>query len=285
MRLSTTTAFHLREMVCKDIPCGLRLCRACGWNQLERDWRFFLDSSPGGCGVAVTDGEVAGTVATLRYENRFAWVSMVLVDPAVRGQGIGSGLLDHALQILGDVRSVRLDATPQGRMVYQKLGFHDEYPLCRMQAVSPSAAEPPVSIARPITAADLHGLAGTDCAVFGANRGRLLDWLLEGAPEYGWVLETGDGYMLGRHGYSFEHLGPIVATSVEAAQALVSACLPAVAGRPVVIDAPMHSAQWKHWLESLGFVEQRPFVRMFRGENAHPGLPEKQFAIAGPEFG
>jgi hypothetical protein len=39
------------------------------------------------------------------------------------------------------------------------------------------------------------------------------------------------------------------------------------------------------WLESTGFRIERRFLRMRRGENVSPGIPERQFAIAGPEFG
>ena len=67
-----------------DIDAGLRLCRASGWNQLESDWRLFLECNPGGCRVVETEGRVAGTVATLRYEDRFSWISMLLVDPEMR---------------------------------------------------------------------------------------------------------------------------------------------------------------------------------------------------------
>ena len=37
------------------------------------------------------------------------------------------------MSILRGIPSIRLDATPQGRPVYQRLGFEDEYELCRMQ--------------------------------------------------------------------------------------------------------------------------------------------------------
>ena len=43
-----------------------------------------------GIAVAERHGRIVGTVATLPYESRFTWISMVLVDPAERGQGIGT---------------------------------------------------------------------------------------------------------------------------------------------------------------------------------------------------
>jgi hypothetical protein len=109
----------------------------------------------------------------------------------------------------------------------------------------------------------------------------------EGAPDYAWtVRENGilTGYMLGRHGYLFEHLGPIVAASGEAAAELVGACLHHHAGREFIVDAIPHG-DWLQSLEQIGFQEQRPLIRMTRGSGSLPGDPSRLFAILGPEFG
>src|SRR5688572_20198533 len=110
-----------RVMNPADIAAGLALSRAARWNQTEREWELFLRLNPKGCRVAVIDERVVGTVATARYEDRFAWIGMVLVDPAERGQGIGGRLMAEALYVLKDMPSIRLDATPAGHAVYQKL--------------------------------------------------------------------------------------------------------------------------------------------------------------------
>ncbi len=103
------SAVTFREMTAEDIPAGLALCRASGWNQVERDWRRFLETQPGGAIVAERDSRVIGTVATMRYGRRFAWVAMVLVDPAERSRGAGRALLTRGLSLLDDVETVRLD--------------------------------------------------------------------------------------------------------------------------------------------------------------------------------
>ena len=113
-----TLQVSFREMSTADIDAGLRLCRASHWNQTARDWELFLKLSPHGCRVAVKDGLVIGTVTTVRYEERFSWIGMVLVDPAERGQGIGSLLMSEAMDVLNDIPSIRLDATPAGHKVY-----------------------------------------------------------------------------------------------------------------------------------------------------------------------
>ena len=69
-----------REMTEADIPRGLSLCRSSGWNQLASDWEVFLRLSPRGCRVAVDgEGDVKGTVTTIRYGNHFGWIGMLLM--------------------------------------------------------------------------------------------------------------------------------------------------------------------------------------------------------------
>ncbi len=278
-----------REMSRADVAAGLGLCRASRWNQLSRDWECFLKLSPRGCRVAVKDDRVIGTVATVSYQDRFSWIGMVLVDPAERRQGVGSQLMREAFKVLAGQETIRLDATPDGREVYLKLDFVDEYRLSRMEAVvTGRVSRYEFNPARLMTKADLPRVFEMDHQVFGAARDVMLKWMFDGAPEYSWVVvREGEivGYTFGRRGFNFEQLGPVNALDRNTAMQLVSACLINQLGRPFVLDASRHDAEWTRWLESIGFKEQRPFIRMFCGKNNYPGLPENQFAILGPEFG
>jgi ribosomal protein S18 acetylase RimI-like enzyme len=273
---------ELRQMRPADVGDGLRLSRGAGWNQAVSDWRWFLDWNAVGCRVAVRGEAVVGTVATLRFEKRFGWVSMLLVDPAERGRGIGSALLREALRLLADVETARLDATTAGQAVYEKHGFLPEHPLVRMRRNAAAALDAPAGV-RPMEASDLPRILEFDRAVFGADRRALLYNLYATAPEYAFMAESG-GYSFGRHGFLSEHVGPVVATDEGAARGLVSCCLARNRGRKFSIDARC-GASWTQWLEGLGFAAERPFLRMYRGRNAWPGMPERQFAITGPEFG
>lgn len=272
-----------------DIPAGLSLCRAAGWNQLARDWELFLSLNPVGCRVACDDsGTVVGTVTTVRYQDHFSWIGMVLVDPACRKQGIGLALLKKSLELLQKEDTVKLDATPAGRAIYLKMNFVDEYPLSRMLCTGVSGYQLPVTVARPAQPSDLSGILELDRDVFGADRSAMLSWNRKDSPQLAWVTAAGariTGYCFGRQGYNFTHIGPVVAEDTDLAIHLVSAALQHCLGKPVILDVIHHTAGWLTWLSSLGFVEQRPFIRMFRGSNAWPGVPGKQFAILGPEFG
>lgn len=278
-----------RDMWPTDIAAGLELCRASRWNQLQQDWEMFLALSPTGCRVAVKDGRVVGTVTTVSYQDKFSWIGMVLVDPAERRQGLGTKLLQEALNILDWQQSVGLDATPAGREVYLKLGFVDECRLSRMETVvSSGIARGDQNPARRMVERDWQAVCELDQRVFGANRRTLLEWLFDAAPEYAWVIRRDEkllGFTLGRHGFNFEQLGPIIAEDREVAAQLVSACLAEQTGKTFILDATLHDEEWGQWLESVGFREQRPFIRMFRGEVPVRQESKWQFAILGPEFG
>jgi hypothetical protein len=244
-----------------------------------------------------------GTVTTVNYENRFAWVGMVLVDPEARGQGVGTRLLQGALSILRGIASIRLDATPQGRPVYQRLGFEDEYELCRMQLIgvasdrldssqeslglSPGQAGE-LSV-RPMKTEDLAGVNETDRRIFGADRHEILHWALQQAPEYAWIASRSagiEGYCFGRHGFNFDQVGPVHSQNQLVSQQLVAACLSsAKPGTRFIVDPLLHSPSWLEWLRLAGFVHQRPFTRMSLGANRHAGVPEEVWTILGPEFG
>lgn len=285
--MAGTAGAAIRTMTLDDVQAGLRLCRAARWNQTERDWQHFLAEAPDGALVAEENGIVIGTVATLPY-GAFSWISMVLVDPAARGKGIGSTLLERGLALIPDAVVARLDATPLGEPIYRKLGFTAEYGLQRWFLDGGRARGRPLSGARPLDASDWPALLDMDVRTFGASRARLLRRLASDAPEYAWVLGSDRGlrgYLFGRHGHVREHLGPLVARDREAASALVESGLAVVADRAVFIDVPEDQQAFRAFLIAAGFAVERPFLRMCRGRLATPGDPSAIFAIAGPEFG
>ena len=270
-----------RTMTRNDIDAGLALCRSAGWNQLENDWKLFLELNPGGSRVAVDEnGKIVGTVSTIAYEDHFSWIGMVLVDPGKKRQGIGTQLLREALKILEKQETVKLDATPAGREVYLKLGFTDEYTLSRMILLNEHKLQNQ-SNAHNTTEKELQKILQTDREVFGASRKELLNRLYKNYPELSF--STNNSYSFGRNGYNFTQIGPVIADNPDDAKHLITEALNNSEG-PMVIDV-MDSSPVKQWLTSLGFTEQRKLIRMYRGKNAWPGIPAKQFAILGPEFG
>ncbi len=278
----------LTTMTASHIGGGLRLCRACGWNQLEEDWRVFLDT-PGSGGVAMArPGAVLGTATWIRYGS-LAWIAMMLVDPAARGAGLGAKLLAEALSRVAHVPCVGLDATPAGEPLYRRFGFESHSSLIRITATIDSALFPErARAARRMVEGDLPAVCRWDRAVFGADRSRLLAALLARAPECAWVVGGAAGlrgYSFGRPGHLYCQLGPVVAADLEAARDLAAGCFSCIPSRKVAIDASAAAGEWLVFLRSVGFVEERCFARMYLRGYVPPGVPSAQYAIAGPEFG
>jgi hypothetical protein len=230
---------------------------------------------------------VIGTVATLRYQERFSWLSMLLVDPQQRRAGVGTVLLSEGLDLLSGEACVRLDATATGRELYQQHGFCDEHSISRLTLSAPVGRAAPDSNVSRMSEQDFRAVLAEDRRIFGADREVVLRSLYERSPEYAYVVKNTDiqGYCFGRPGFLYHQLGPIVAREEGAARALISQCVCNGSGRRLGIDVPQHSPSWLDWLKAQGFSEERSFVRMYKGRHRYPGLPEKIYATVGPEFG
>ena len=278
-------SIRLRLMSNNDIPEGIHLKDIAGWNQTAVDWERFLSASPEGCFVAEYGGRVVGTSTTIVYEGRFAWIGMVLVDPQYRGRGIGTALLECAIQYLGsrNVLSIKLDATAQGKLLYEKLGFVSEYRVERW-LLKRQADEKPVQKVY----VGIEDVLELDREIFGADRSELLRSLAEDAPDFTMVARHEAevvGYTFGRRGSRANHLGPWMASNEVVAATLLDEFLYRSDRELVFVDCVSQN----HWavplIKARGFVFSRPLTRMFRGTNDYPGRPELLCAILGPEFG
>ncbi|MGA7339084.1 MAG: GNAT family N-acetyltransferase [Terracidiphilus sp.] len=276
---------RFREMTGEDIPRAIELKDAAGWNQTAADWRRFLSASPEVCIAAERDGQVIGTSACMVYENRFAWIGMVIVDARHRGKGIGTALLEKAVQYL-DARGIecaKLDATPQGKIVYGKLGFVSEYEIERW-----ALNRDPQAKTTACTPTEIEDLLVFDRDIYGADRAALLCSMHEAAPEFTRIARRGeeiDGYAFGRHGSLADHLGPWVARSRDTAEKLLVDFLRHSSRERVFVDCVARNSWAIPVLRNHGFQFSRPLARMYRGKNLFAERCERLGAIVGPEFG
>lgn len=283
-------ALSLRPLAVADIPLGLALSSAAGWNQTAADWQTLLALSRAGSLSAYWDGQAAGTVTTVSYGQSLHWIGMVLVRENFRRKGIGTALLRGALEAVKDEGAVGLDATPAGKALYDTLEFSEVYRLGRWLREPFQAALPGEigSAIEPMLAADLPAVCAYDQEVFGADRAPLLRALRAGAAGLAWLARRQGrtiGYCLGRFGRLYAHIGPVVADDTPTAQALLLCALDAAGEWRTIVDTTFHRPEWNEWLRALGFAEQRPFMRMRLGAWALPVTHGKQLAVAGPEFG
>jgi GNAT superfamily N-acetyltransferase len=276
---------HIRPMTVADLPLGLRLSRQAGWNQIEADWRRFLELQPDGCFVAEWDGIAAGTTTTCLFD-AVAWIAMVLVEESLRGRGIGSALLDQALEFLDRRRvpTIRLDATPLGRPLYERLGFSEQFRLARYEGILPAAA--PVAGVEGALPEHYPELAALDEGATGTDRRRLLVRLFAEDPGSVRIVRRGDGvagFLAARPGYRALQLGPGIATA-EAGPLLFADAWHRYAGQRVFLDIPVANEAAAWLAETAGLAVQRYLTRMCRGQGVGERM-ESLWASSGPEKG
>jgi GNAT superfamily N-acetyltransferase len=284
------TDFIIRPMRVADISSAMRLSTAEGWNQTEGDWRLFVESLSNICLVAEQDGKVIGTTTSIVYSDQLAWIAMVLVDKEYRGRGVSKVLLPSVMARLEFCRSIKLDATAAGQQVYKKFDFAEEYKIARMttgRATKSGSGRGYNPIER-IQSANIPEVVAFDKTVFGADRSQLIQYLIKQNPDKGWILKANErisGIALGRRGNKYHHIGPVLASDANHAKMLIETALDEIGQQPVVVDVLCDKQELIQWLESIGFTQQRTFIRMYKGHNAFPGEVDKQFLICGPEFG
>jgi hypothetical protein len=216
---------------------------------------------------------------------------MVLVHSEYRRRGIGGGLLLKCIKHLRarGVRCIKLDATPQGRPVYEKLGFRDEWTLRRWEAdLSSQAPRAPDSRIRAWAEVGAPQFDLLDSRAFGVSRRELLIALAQqsfSALAYESQPDAPTGCGMMRQGARAFYLGPISANSAEAGIALVEALTGQGRAGRVFWDIPDPNEAAVGWAERHGFSVQRTLTRMWLGDNRSPGNPRVQFALAGPEVG
>jgi GNAT superfamily N-acetyltransferase len=267
-----------------------------GWNQRIADWKRFLDFSPNGCFVAARNSQVAGTVTTTQYGREVAWIGMLLVHPDARGNGIGKALLAHAIDYLRahGIASIKLDATPLGEALYRKLGFREEWGLTRFAGNVSSALEENGSEFRERIGAEIHNAAigdidrfsALDSEAFGAERRALIS-SLQASAKVALVSESMDGlkaFGFLRHGSVADYLGPVIARDSESATGIIIELLRRSESRVIYWDIPAPNTAAMDLATRLGFVAQRPLLRMFLGGN-RTGNASMYYGICDPSLG
>jgi GNAT superfamily N-acetyltransferase len=185
----------------EDVPAAFELSSEAGWNQTEADWRLLLALARESCFVIEADRQVVATTTLVRYERKLAWIGMVLTKREYRRRGMARRLLAEAMAQADQmgIETTKLDATDQGRPLYEELGFRAEQKIERWSRPGGTVVQiPPGVRAQEATLREL------DLTLFGADRSLLLDLL----SERNTPTRVSRSFLFARPGRVTAYLGP-----------------------------------------------------------------------------
>lgn len=116
--------FALDTLSAADTHACWQLSQALRWPHREADWQQFISwAKAHGAALAVrADGRLIGCGLAWQWGQEQGSIGMLIVDDAWQRRGIGKRLFKGLLQAL-EGRDVMLQATAQGRPLYESLGF------------------------------------------------------------------------------------------------------------------------------------------------------------------
>jgi GNAT superfamily N-acetyltransferase len=278
--MSVSASAILRPLTVGDIAAAFQLSADAGWNQTVEDWRMLIDLSPEGCIAIDVDGEISATATLMCYGRTLAWVGMVLTKRQHRGQGFARRLLTQALGRADQmgIETVELDATDEGKPIYEELGFRSEHAAERWSR--PASLDGPKNLSNmPADAQPTGGWCSRDTNAFGADRSQVLNDLSRRNPP----LAIESSYVLTRPGRQTAHLGPCVSDSPTTARTLIERALQ-TSSSSWSWDLLPDNANAVAIARDFGFAPRRRLMRMVRGKDLRTKT-EEIYAIAGFELG
>lgn len=271
----------IRPMTADDLTEAHALSAELRWPHRLTDWEHVFALSEGL--VAERDGKLIATALRCRWGARHATVGLIIVAPACQGRRIGHRLLTALLDGL-DGHTVLLQATNEGRGLYERLGFVRTGEIRQHQGVAqpaPLIALPDGWRLRPVGQNEAQALHKLDADARGMPRPQLIDSLLAQA-EACVVLDhdgTQQGFAILRRFGRGHVIGPVVAPDADSAKALIAHLAGTNAGRFTRIDIDF-DAGLTEWLESFGLLRVDAATTMLRGAPLqHPEGAPRLFAI------
>ncbi|NVI07498.1 GNAT family N-acetyltransferase [Paraburkholderia sp. JPY454] len=278
----SSTAFPIyRPMTSADIATAQKMSLAVSWPHRLEDWQFALDAGTGF--VAELDGAVIGTGLCWKHGTKRASLGLVIVSDAHQGRGIGRKLMETLIEEVGS-RVTFLHATPEGKPLYEKLGFS----VCGMlkQHQGRVTETAPVTLPHGIRLRDaqhedLAQLAALATRATGLERQAMLAALFRVGScavleQNGSIIGFSVFRLFGR-GYV---IGPVVASASPEdlnAKALIACWLKGRENEYIRVDVPVGPGESdiNDWLAAQGLPCVDSVVKMVRNAPAdeHSGLP------------
>lgn len=277
------SSITIRQMRKEDLTFAAECTKAEGWVSENRDMldSFFLND-PEGCLVAEEDGRQVGICIATNYIS-YGFIGELIVRPDVRGVGIGTALLNKAVEFLKikGAETIYLDGVLKATGLYERNGFRK---ICRSWRFSGQLRGKTNLSVRHMTKQDIEQVIDLDKLYFGADRGFFLKRRFELFPEL-CIVSTQNkritGYMMGRSAETWVAAGPWVSEGEGSNPIeLLEALAVEADGRSIGVGILDSNSAACMLMRSLGFMarEDSPW-RMAMGKSVGLGATPQCMAV------
>ncbi|MFL6111658.1 MAG: GNAT family N-acetyltransferase [Catenulispora sp.] len=271
----------VRRLTLRDLTACADLSEDRGWPREEHKWGLLLTAGKG-YGIDDPDGGLVSACVVTEYGPQdhpaLAAIGMVLVAERHARRGIGRHLMRHIVSAMGTT-PLTLHATPNGRPLYEELGFKVTGRAEMMRGhFTPGGPEPEV-VTRAATAEDLPAILRLDEEVFGADRTPVITRLPAFADRLRVAEEDGRliGYAAAWPNMETHVVGPLIARDTETAKALIVS-LAAHTDRPLRTDIDVRHEELLAWAKERGLASVAFNAVMTYGIPELPGDWTRRFA-------
>ncbi|MFD4583587.1 GNAT family N-acetyltransferase [Streptomyces sp. NPDC058434] len=268
----------VRRLTPADLQACANLSEDRGWPREEHKWGLLLAA---GTGYGIDDPDAKGLVAACvvtSYGPELSALGMVLVAERHARRGVGRRLMRHVLAEAAGT-PLTLHATPNGRPLYEELGFTHAGRVEMVRGRFRLSGQAPRDVTRPATAEDLPAILRLDAEVFGVDRTHMLARLPAFADQLR-VAETDGvltGYAAAWPNMETHVVGPLIARDTDTAKSLI-ASLAARTERPLRTDIDVRHEELLTWVKANGLEPIAFNAVMLRGVPALPGDCTRRFA-------
>jgi predicted GNAT family N-acyltransferase len=274
----------------QDIPGLIDLSFSVGWDY-DADEITTAMSVGTIYGHKTELGDIISSAAIIPFDNKLASIGMEIVKEKYRGYGLARELTHACVNSVSDEVTIMLIATPEGKPLYEKLGFQTiscvHKFLCDDHVPVFSEVEKKNYNIIPLTDVHFDQIRELDESAVGADRGLFLKSRIQQAKQGIVVTGKNDkllGYGLGIEGPINLILGPIVAINDDIAASIVHHLAKGYQGKLRIDVAEGKGSFLKH-LERCGFnkVSQPPV--MIKNSSQLPKRNNTLYSIAAQIFG
>jgi GNAT superfamily N-acetyltransferase len=257
-----------------------------GWNPGIHDAEAFYGTDPNGFFLGLLDGTPVASISAVAYDSSFGFLGFYIVEPSLRGQGLGTEVWNAGMKYLGE-RNIGLDSVLSQQKLYERLGFWPYYRSVRHQGTGTGQKSSMDGI-ESLSDLPLKDLLAYDDQFFPVPRHAFTSlWIRQpgtvalAAMDYGRLA----GYGLLRQCHTGYKIGPLFADDAVVAESLFGAlCGHAPEGTPVFLDTPAVNPAALSLARRHNMNPVFETIRMYTGGDPH--LPmEKIYGVTSFELG